>query len=70
MYNGYIGKRKVMSNVAEDQKVSMEGNPIYKHITFKVIPGSEISPVGVDKKVKPEPAPEQKQEGAQDAQGK
>ena len=69
-YNGYIGKRRVMSNITEDQKVSMGQNPIYKNITFKAIPGSDIAPVGVDKKVKPAPAPEQKHEGAQDAQEK
>ena len=69
-YNGYIGKRRVMSNVTEEQKVSMGANPIYKNITFKVVPGSDIAPVGVDKKVKPEPAPEQTQEGADKAQPK
>lgn len=73
-YNGYKGagknKRRVMRDVTEDQKVSMEGNPIYKNITFVAVPGSDAEPVGVVKKVKPDAAPETKQEGAQDAQGK
>ncbi len=69
-YNGYIGKRQVMSDVTEEQKVSMGQNPIYKNITFKPIPGSDTLPVGVDKKVKPEPAPEPTQEGADKAQPK
>ncbi len=69
-YNGYIGKRRVMSGVTEEQKVSMGSNPIYKNIAFKPIPGTDIAPVGVDKKVKPAPVTETKQEGAQDAQEK
>lgn len=73
-YSGYKGRGKneriVMRNVTEEQKSSTESNPVYKNITFRAIPGSEIEPVGVAKKVKPEPAPEPKQEGSQDEQGK
>jgi hypothetical protein len=59
-----------MRNVTEDQKVSMEANKFYNHFRFDLIPGSDIAPVGVNKKVKPAPATETKQEGAQDAQEK
>ncbi len=71
-YNGYNTKvrRVTMHNVTEEQKVSMEANKFYNHFRFDLIPGSDISPVGVDKKVKPEPAPEPQQEGADKAQPK
>ena len=69
-YNGYKGKRIVMSDVTEEQKENMSGKTAYQYITFKPVPGSDISPVGVDKKVKPEPAPEPQQEGADKAQPK
>ena len=69
-YNGYKGKRIVMRDVTEEQKENMSGKTAYQYITFKPVPGSDLAPVGVDKKVKPAPVTETKQEGVQDAQEK